>query len=256
MGVSTRRSAWMELNHRELVEAAQSILEISDEQLLPLGTRIALRDGRVFHYAKAGAAALSPGKLVGSPCTPVQEETLTVAVAAGSTTVTFSNGTGSDISADTYNEGWLVVNDGTGVGQMFKIKDHPAITNGSTGLITLYDQVVTALDTTSDIMLVPNIFSSVTLNPDQVRKTIGVPLVSVTANYYFWCQTWGPATVLCGDSLGNAATERWCHSTGAAGAFVSTAGGVGGTEVIGVQLLDSTDGVSSEYYPIYLECIP
>lgn len=245
---------WQITDHKEM-PGDQNILQESSTQKYPLGTRLGLEDGRVFHYALAGSSALAAGKLVGSPITAAErEDTITAAVAKGATTATHTAvGT---ITKNQYRDGLYCVVDGTGQGLQYKIKSNDAIAAGSTGTITLHDPIVTALDTTSDVILLPNPYNAVTLNPDVVRLTLGVPPIPVTASYYFWLQTWGIATVLCGDSTGNAATERWCHPATSTGEFLTTAGGIGGTQIIGYALFDSTDYVDGDYMPIYLVCAP
>jgi hypothetical protein len=246
--------AWNDMRDSHL-GLAQGIYEENSAQQYPLGFRVALSDGRVFHYAENGGTALAAGKLIGSPLVFTEiERTITAAAAQFATQVTYTAvGT---ITSNQYQDGFLCVVDGAGEGLQYKIKSHPAIAAAATGTITLYDGIITALDTTSDVMLLPSLYKDVILNPDVVLKTLGVPPIPVTADYFFWTQTWGQALVLCGDSLGNAATERWCVPAAATGEFLSTAGGVPGTETIGYQIGDSSDVVDTEYFPIYLTIAP
>ena len=233
----------------------QGIYEESSTAKARIGSRLALGDGRVFYYALNGSSALAAGKLIGSPIVATEKETnMAQAEAIGSKQVDMV--AVNTVTADQYAEGYLTVVNDTGEGQTYKIKGNTAAASAATTTVYLYDGLVTALDTTSDVIIAPNIFRSVTLNGDVIRFTVGVPLIPVTASYYFWCQTWGPVGVLCGDSLGNAATERWCHPASSTGEFVSTAGGVAGTQIIGYQIYDSTDVVDTEYHLIYLTCLP
>ena len=246
--------AWNDMRDSHL-GLAQGIYEENSAQQYPLGFRVALSDGRVFHYAENASSTLAPGKLIGSPLTFAEREnTITVAAPQFATQVTYTaSGT---ITANQYQDGFLCVADGAGEGMQYKIKSHPAIASAATGIITLYDGIITALDTTSDVMLIPSLYKDVFLNPNVVLKTLGVPPIPVTADYFFWVQTWGQAMVLCGDSHGDAATERWCVPAGATGEFLSTAGGVPGTETIGYQMGDSSDVADTDYFPIYLTIAP
>ena len=246
--------AWNDMRDSHL-GLAQGIYEENSAQQYPLGFRVALSDGRVFHYAENASSTLAPGKLIGSPLTFAErEDTITVAAAQFATQVTYTaSGT---ITANQYQDGFLCVADGAGEGMQYKIKSHPAIASAATGTITLYDGIITALDTTSDVILIPSLYKDVLLNPDVVLKTLGVPPIPVTADYFFWVQTWGQAMVLCGDSLGDAATERWCVPAGATGEFLSTATGIPGTEIIGYQMGNSSDVVDTDYFPIYLTIAP
>ena len=255
MSISNQAApAWDQVSDGQL-GLTQGIHQESSTQLYPLGHRVALNDGRVYHYAENGGTGLAPGKLVGSPLVFTERESsITVAAAVNATTVTYTAvGT---ITANQYQDGFLCVVGNTGEGIQYKIKSHPAIAAAATGVITLYDGIITALDVTSDVILTPSLYKDVILNPDQVIKSVGVPTIPVTADYYCWLQTWGQCLVLCGDSLGNAATERWCVPAGATGEFLSTAGGAPGTETIGLQMGDNQDVVDTEYFPIYLTIAP
>ncbi len=95
-----------------------------------------------------------------------RENTITVARPQFATQVTYTaSGT---ITANQYQDGFLCVADGAGEGMQYKIKSHPAIASAATGIITLYDGIITALDTTSDVMLIPSLYKDVFLNPNVV----------------------------------------------------------------------------------------
>ena len=240
-----------DLEHREI--AGAKIHETSSTQLFPIGSRTVTADGRVFRYAKDSGTGLAAGKLVGSDITAAErEDTLTVAADAGSNYITYT--AAGTVTANEYQNGFMCIVSGTGQGEMCGIKEHDAITAAATGNIYLKETLITGVDTTSDVILMRNMYASATLNPDVIRKTLGVPTVPVTASNYFWVQTYGPALVLAGDSLGNLATERECFPATSTGEYVSTDGGVPGTERIGYHIFDSTDGVDTEYWPIFLTC--
>jgi hypothetical protein len=246
--------AWNDMRDSHL-GLAQGIQEENSAQQYPLGFRVPLSDGRVFRYAENASTGLAAGKLIGSPMLFTEIDRLLPAVVPQYATQ-FSYLANGTITANQYQDGFACVIDGTGEGLQYKIKSHPAIASAATGTITLYDGIITALDLTSDVMLLPSLYKDVLLNPDVVLKTVGVSPIPVTADYFFWVQTWGQALVLCVDSKGNAATERWCNPSGAAGGFVSTAGGVPGTEIIGYQMGDGQDVVVAEHYPVYLTLAP
>lgn len=242
----------------------QGIYKQSVTQRAKLGTRMDLGDGRVFYYAKnsSAATALAAGKLIASPVIATQKETnLTVAVAIGDKKVTFVGASVGATTADQYAEGYLYTPTAgdTGPGQTYKIRGNTAFATAGTGTIYLYDGVVTAFDTTTDVIIVPCIFKDVIITPDDVIFALGVPLIPVTASYYFWVQTWGPVAVLAGDSKGDATTERQLTVDTAAqvdGAHACTAGGAAGAQIVGWQIFDSTDVVDTEYHLVYLTCLP
>lgn len=234
----------------------QGIYEESTTARAKLGSRMDLGDGRVFYYALNGATVLAPGKLVCSPVVATEKETnMAQAETVGSKQIDMvAVGT---ITADQYAEGYMSVVNDTGEGQTYKIRGNSAASAAAVCTVYLYDEIKTALDTTSEVIITPNILRGVILNTTSSVTSFvcGVPLFAVTAANYFWLQTWGPCSVLCGDSLGNAVTERCCIATGS-GEFLSTAGSVTGHQQIGYQIYSGTDVVDTEYHLIYLTIMP
>lgn len=246
--MSTKR--WSTIKHNAIDPTQHPMVE-SATQNYPLGACLELVDGRTFRYCKNGAVDLAAGKFVATPLVATErEDTLTVAAAAGERSITYTAvGT---ITANQYADGLLCIVDGAGQGLQYKIEKHEAIAAGSTGTIYLYDPIVTALDTTTDVILMANEYKDVVVAPDQIVLPVGVPCIPVTAAYYFWAQTRGVCPVLAEDSLGNLATERVCV-LGTTGGYLSTDGGVGGAPRVGKHIFDSTDGVATDYFPIFLD---
>ena len=238
------------LEHREVDPSVQNVMQESSTQIYPLGARLAFDDGRIYRYTENGAVALAAGKVNSSPDDGAErEDTLTVAVAAGKRAMTYTAvGT---ITANQYADGLLCIVDGSGQGMQYKIENHLAITAGETGIINLYDPIVTALSTSSDVMLVKSLYKSVIVAPDQVVIPTGVAPIPVTASFFFWNQTRGPAPVLSEDSTGSAATERIC-TLGTSAGTLTTAGGAPGAAIIGRVQFDSRDHVSGDYDVIFL----
>lgn len=176
----------------------QGIFETRSDIRHSIGTRMQLADGRVFHYAKAGAVALAAGKLnmaalaiAGHEDNPVLAD---VAVFEKVVTVTPATAV---LTVNQYAEGFLSFRDGPGEGQMRKIKKHPAAGIAAPVAITLYDPLTVALTaTTSEADLIKNPYDEVIESAVEENIPSGVPLVDVTEDYYFWNQTFGPANVL------------------------------------------------------------
>jgi len=238
----------------------QGIFETSTTQKHKLGEKLQLYDGRVFYYAKA-SEALSKSKLATFKSTINAEDTVTVAHAIGVNKVKVT--AAAAISANQFAEGYLVVDEGTGAGDVYKIKGHPAISSGSVGEIELYDGLRTAWATAdTDVILYQNPFSEIQeANTDGIELPAGVPLVDVSANEYFWLQTWGWAAVLIdgtAGALGNLETERLLTISGTAGAVdVYTATGRGaGSPIVGQALMDAADYEDAKYQLILLQIMP
>ena len=165
-----------------------------------LGTVLELPDGREYKYALNGAVALASGKIVAAKVPTAHHDmdlaTAVAAVGATSITVTLE---GTAAAKDLYADGYIFTNDGTGEGQIYRVKGHDAIDSSGSGAIDLADndKVVVALDTTTLCGLAPNPYSGVVISPTTVTsRTVGVPPTDIAAAEYGWVQTKGLASVL------------------------------------------------------------
>jgi hypothetical protein len=193
----------------------------------PLGTRGYTRDGRVFRYAENGAAALAAGTAV-QQAVPIvnwhrQLHPSTydygTTIPAGSTYLyvhfrAISSGT-LPTSANILADGYMFVNDGTGNGQYLQIQSNTLSTSTlaaaacRTKVVFREGEILTSKlhassgvgggSTDSVVGLLKNKYKDVVTSAKSATGTgvvVGVAPIAVTANYYFWLQTWGPACVL------------------------------------------------------------
>ena len=180
------------------ISPRQGIYEESATAKALLGTRLKVGD-RTFHYALDSGSGLAAGKLV-TPYSVNQANITgdlpTAAVTEGSYTLTLISAAAQTDLA----EGYMVVQDGTGYGEggIYKIKKSSA--NASTATYTdlvLYDPILTPLSSTvSYCTCHTNPYYKLKLSATITDPIIGIPPIAVTADYYFWCQTWGPAMAL------------------------------------------------------------
>ncbi len=178
----------------------QSIYEESKTGLYPLGTLHQLGE-RWFRYAHCGTG-FGQG-LVLQSSTPIadhQQRVNAVAAPAGTNIVTPAIGA-TAVTAHQYVDGWFIVPKVTGLGGMYKIKSHLTNAGSLSFPITLYDPLWEALDVSSEVTLTVNSFRGTIVVPAaadaQTARLLGVALLDVTTDYYYWCQTKGPAPVLC-----------------------------------------------------------
>jgi len=228
----------------------QGIYEMSETAKAELSTRLAFADGRVFRYAKAGATALAPGKICKVGALDAQiNKAVTTAVVVGGKVITLTTSSAITTAA----EGYLTINDADGEGIIYKIRKTAANATTSTSTdVTIYDSIATALETTSEGSVLYNPYEQVEIIAAITDLIIGVPPITVTAEYYFWLQTWGPCPI-------------WSEGTPAVGVIVQAgvsvgADGPGGTTTyaagpmpIGVQM---QVGVSAEYKLVHLMITP
>lgn len=225
------------------VVPAQGIYEESLTAKHPIGARMQLGE-RVFYYAKA-SEALSAGKLATSSATTITEDTVTVAHPAGTTAVTIT--ASATITKDQFAGGYLIVDEGTGVGESYRIKGNDAITSGSTGTVTLEDGLLTAWSTSdTDVTLYVSPLYVQEANVDQKERAAGVPLTSIQANYYFWLQTYGPAPVLFDEVVGDLAAERMVTIGSSTAGSVEAVDAIG-EEIVGHVIIDAADNADGTY---------
>jgi len=230
------------------IPPAQGIYNESSTQKAVLGTRLEFNDGRVFRYAKNGATALVAGKLVKVGAIA---HVTNVAVATAATTVINPHlvTVGTTSACTSAEEGYLQVNDAAGEGRQYKIRLTAAsIATATETDVTMYDPINYDLTTSSEVTLLYNQYEQcevATLGTDII---LGVSPIPVTAEYYFWLQTWGITNVL----QGGATTAGVMVSTETSSGGVSISYG-DTTPCLGTQMLVGVDG---EYKPVWLRITP
>jgi len=211
---------------------------------LELGQVKEFSDGRKFRLCKNGAVALAAGKLVVAPdlVTNHLGLTPTAAVSVGANEVTVTLGA-TLATANQYHDGFLMVRS---AGHSYKIKSHPAADASGTLKLTLYDDVQAAIAADATIDLVVNPYSGLLVSVnDQANVPRGVPLIAVTASYYFWAQTKGPCA-----TLTDGTPAQGSHVTIGA----TTAGAVGVPDADTEQIVGKMIkvGVNLKYNPVDL----
>jgi hypothetical protein len=204
-------------------------------QLFPLGSRL-LYGNTVYSYGRLAATAVTAGKCVTHAASIAHhfDLTPTAGVAAGETAISVETA-GTDITLNQYANGYLYVNDAAGEGQMLRIKSNPAHDHSADPsiVITCYDDLATAITTSSRITLIPDPRSAlIGQAATTTGATMGVTIVDMAASAYGWFAVSGPATVLTSGTLvvGNHAVPL-----GAVGAVGPAAGDV--IQVIGVVMI-------------------
>lgn len=185
------------------VGSPQSVFRASATKSHPLGTRGWMEDGRVFYYASNAGAAIAIGSLLQTAAEVGNHTSVAYASggAIGSTSVTVTLGA-TAATAQQYRDGFLTVIDGTGQGQIRKIRSHPAAALSSTLEVEVYDPFEIAIASGAEISLAVSPYDSLIVTPgdSQALTVAGVPQCAVGAGtsdvQYFWAQTYGPALVL------------------------------------------------------------
>jgi len=229
---------------------AQGLYEQLAEQKETLGCPRWTDDGRFFRYAVAGAD-LSAGKMGIAPSAVAHHINKSVAAAAiGDMTVDLTVGA-TEVTLDQYKDGWLMINDGTGQGHSYPISGNSACVSSGTTTVQLKDPIRVALvaSATSEASLFYSQYDGVTESSTQENLPVGVPLVAVTAAYFYWAQTGGIANCLIEGTP--AKGTRLILSDAVAGALEAENTTLDIDEPT-VGYLYATAGVDTEYKPVDL----
>jgi hypothetical protein len=187
-----------------LLVTPQELYTSSSTQGTDIGALATTGDSRYFRYALAGGTTLVPGTLQASSA---QDQTnltpaggLSIAAAAvGATTVTTTSTvtlTANQAAGGTLHV--VLANGASYVGYTYKIKSHPAAT-AAVVTFTLEDPIQIALTTSSKVVVLPNPYNGVIINPATVSgMPVGVPLYAVVNAQYGWIQTHGVVSCLIG----------------------------------------------------------
>jgi len=176
-------------------------------QQFPLGTKL-IQGERVWRYCKNSSAALTT---LGTPLQSAArihaeaDDDIVLGVTASigdydiSLTSTTNLATSPLSTANGFAEGYLYVNDSTGQGQTYKIKSHEAASGTNQFIVTLYDPLTVAVTAAaSEFGIVQNSYANVIATAAVLTSMcVGVNPIAVTASYYFWSQTGGPAAIAC-----------------------------------------------------------
>jgi hypothetical protein len=220
----------------------------SSVQQMSLGAYMETPDGRGFRYAKVGAVATVAGKVYQGKALDATNAQVSggfavAAAAIGDTSITTT--ATMTLSANDYADGFLSVAVTPGQGYTYKIKSHAAASAAAVTM-NLYDPVIVALTTSSRVIWVAHPYKGIVIEPGTPTANIaGVAPGIVTAAYFGWVQTRGPAAVLF-TGTGVAGKAVGSLSGGTSG---SAAPAIAATNIIGYHM---ATGITGEYSMVYL----
>ena len=206
-------------------------------QIHAYGTRMVLPDGRVYYYGQTDGA-----QTAGAICQSAvgianhDMDLATTTASAGDKSVTVTLG-GTLATENQYADGYLYVNDGTGEGHIYKIRQHDAIGSGGSGAINLYDGdgIATGFAAATIVGLAKNPYKDFIVYPTtSTGHAVGVAATDFDDDDFGWLQTWGPAAVLCDVAFVIGNHVRVSDGTAGSGEPLDRDGTHENEEVIGV----------------------
>lgn len=163
-----------------------------------LGAKGISPDGRIFRYAKASSTGIAVGKLCIAADITANHEDLAFATAGaiGDKSVSITVGA-TAVAANEYDGGTLHIIDDTGEGHTFLIEKHGASDGSEAVTFYIKPGLEVATTTSTTVTLARNKNMNVLISDGTLTDVpVGVTPIAVTASYYFWIQTGGPATCL------------------------------------------------------------
>lgn len=215
-------------NHSQWRIKAESLLADRDvfhataNKYFPLGAIAESRDGRRWRYCEAAGAIIYKAQMAQSsaPVANWLEQVQTDGAshnAVGAKVINVNMDTTA--AAHDFIDGWVMLQDAdpaAGLGDLYLIKDNKVGVAGTSGYdvsIEIADigGIRTATVAASEITVIKSKYKDVIIIPAAAATAavVGVPLIDVAANYFFWAQSRGPApvlvdteTVVVGDQIG------------------------------------------------------
>lgn len=220
-----------------------------------VGTRWDLNDGReVILVSTTASSNVTPGYLMQDAAivagtTNLQLNAFVAYATLANTAATLSVTVGNVITANQFQGGYAVVNDGgtAGQGQTLRISSHPAAASGANLTITLEDSPNVALTTSSYVCLVPAHGAGVVVQPTTPTNVpCGVGLYPIAASSYGFLVSKGIVSALSDNKPANVGTAVAASVTtpGATTAQTATNG-----NIIGMAQFTA---VSAKSYPVYV----
>lgn len=174
-----------------VIPVPQSIYDgTNTTQQAPIGTRLKLSE-RVYYYAQA-SASVAGGTVMCSLQPVASHQSGILAIAATSLGSLIIGATSSaSVAANLYSEGYFAECLGTGQGEIYKVKGHPA---GTAAIpVTLYDSLNLTITSGVGYALTHNPYKNVVGDASQnLGIVVGVAPTAVTSGAFFWLQTYGP----------------------------------------------------------------
>ncbi len=205
-----------------------------DSRRWPLGTRMALQDGRRFAFCDAAGSPLVAGRVQQSAVPQGNFDTLVTPTSevAGSREVAITTGA-TAVTANLFDGGFLIPEAAAGAGDgfLYKIDDGVVAigttSNGDIPLAAGYGLQTVITAGTDTITIIKNPYQDLLISPAPPEALIvGIACSAIPASQWGWVQTWGPAAVLV------TGTEVIGGRVSASGTVTNTTGAIEATGVL------------------------
>lgn len=193
------------------MDVIQNLYQESVSPEHKLGELLVDQFGRKFRYVQNGGSALVTGNLLQEPAEDTNFRSMVAAAASaiGSFEISVTLG-GTAVTANMFENGDLIVESATGIGQQFKIVSHDVQTSTTGTCVFKVDRpvAIAIVATTTQISVRKSSYDGVIAFPTTpTGAPVGVALYAMTASYYGWIQSGGDVAALFDNQTNSAADE-------------------------------------------------
>jgi hypothetical protein len=236
-------------------------------KLHPVGTRMVLPDGRVYYYASNSTTEIgTAGQVVDGRAAEGNHDmdlAPTATQSVGDRTVSLEVPT-TDLKLNEYADGYLIFNDATGEGEVYRIASHPAhdASDDNTAVFTLDEGngIRSAITTSTEAQLIFNPYTEIKIiDGDGAQGTgpLGVSTVLVNASTsaipnYCWIQTAGIASVWSGGTRAEVGNEMEVSESSAESGKAGLQDSSGATDLPSIGTAMSVQSILTDYQVIML----
>ena len=190
---------------------SQEIFTESEFQAHPLGAKGQDKFGNTYRYVQNGGVALTTGNLLQEAAEDTNFRSMVVNTtgAIGSDEVEVTLG-GTAVTANMFDEGSLVIESSTGIGQVFRIKRHDVQTSTTGSCTFVLDRPlkIATVAASSQASVRKNSYDGVIAFPvTPTGAPVGIALYAMTIGYFGWIQSGGDAVALFDNQTNSAADE-------------------------------------------------
>jgi hypothetical protein len=199
---------------------SQDLYSSSSDKLHDLGQRAITSDGREFRYCKAGELLVTGDLYTNSAVSTNFVSMATPSASAINTSDVEVTLGGTAVTANLFDEGYLIVSAGTGIGQQFQILSHDvqATTTGACTFTIKGELAVALVAASSTVTVVKNPYDSIVKSPvTPTGIAVGVAVYAIASGEYGWIQTGGLAGILMDATTTGADTSGVSPTTTTAG---------------------------------------
>lgn len=180
----------------------QDVLQTTTAPAIALGTEGVTPDGRRWSYVKASTGGLAKGSVAVPTANTAVDGVSSSTDAQGR--IVYITKASAGWTAGAFEDAWVIVDDGTGVGQAGRVMTN---TSDTLELYPAYALSTALSSADSDITITQNYTVVKSAITSKLQNAVGIAQVAFAASSYGWVLTHGEGVVLAGEVLTPAGSD-------------------------------------------------